>query len=69
MGRPRRPVPPEGRHKLAIWLPRLLYRRLRVWAFFREQELSAMVSEALERYLAELDRDREAQGLPRLPDE
>ena len=69
MGRPRRPLPPEGRHKLAVWLPRPLYRRLRVWAFFQERELSAMVAEALERYLAELDAGREAQGLPRLPDE
>ena len=69
MGRPRRPVPPEGRHKLSVWLPRPLYRHLRVWAFFREQEMSAMVAEAVERYLAELDREREARGLPRLPDE
>src|SRR5918911_849031 len=47
MGRPRRPVPPEGRHKLAIWLPRPLYRRLRGWAFFQERELSAMAAAAV----------------------
>jgi hypothetical protein len=29
--------------------------------------MSAMVTEAVERYLAELDR--EARGMPRLPDE
>lgn len=42
--------------------------RLRLAAVFLEREISAMVEEAVTRYLDELKRERKEQGLPPIPD-
>lgn len=51
----------------SVMLSPELRQRLRVWAAFRGIEISQLVEEAVERYLDELDGDREARGLAPIP--
>ena len=51
----------------SVMLSPELRQRLRVWAAFRGVEISELVEEAVARRLGELDREREARGLPPIP--
>jgi hypothetical protein len=57
----------EARDQQTLYLRRSLRKRLRVAAAVLDQEISTLVDEAISRHLDEIDRRRQADGLPPLP--
>ena len=55
------------RGQQSVQLPLGLRRRVRVYAAYGGVEISALVEDALNTYLARVDRERAAKGLPPIP--
>ncbi len=57
----------EARHQQTLYLRRSLRKRPRIAAAVLDQEISTLVDDAISRHLEEIDRRRQAEGLPPLP--
>jgi hypothetical protein len=60
-------IQPELREKQAIYLPRSLRRRLRVWSAVLDRQISDLIAEAIGGYLERLEKERADRGLPPIP--